>query len=224
MIFDENAPKSSQFQKPIFGRKSLLRNTDGTRTGLSYGLSGALGFVSGLSPLGSRFGQQLDNLVQGGNRPGYLMEQDWYANNVRESEGKANSISTVTGGVADSVRSIASSVAGAMTGTGAAASAVVAPKAPDFGDIGPSDTPVNLNNAGSLSFNPMKPSEDPNVSFRDMLSRRSNQVMTPEQRRRNEIQSRRQGSFLPTQDENFWGTENYSDSPFNTPNFLKIIR
>lgn len=198
MIFDENTPKSSQFQKPVFGGKNWLRKSDGSRTGLSYAISGTLGLASGLSPLGARFGQQLDNLVQGGGRPGYLMDQDWYANNVRQSEGKANSISTITGGVGESIRSIAESVAGAMTGVGSSM-----PKA---------------------DFIPQKPSEDPNISFRDMLSRRNIQAMTPEQRRRNEVQSQRQMSALPIQDENYWGTENLSDSPFSTPNFLKIIR
>jgi hypothetical protein len=223
MIFDENAPKSSQFQKPIFGGKTWLKKADGSRTGLSYGISGALGFISGLTPLGAKFGQQLDNLAQGGKQPEYLMDQDWYANNVRESEGKANSISTITGGIGEAIRSVAevaaavatggasTAITGSLNSIGKSLSETIAPK-------------TDLSGTNSLSFNPMKPSEDPNVSFRDMLSRRSNQVMTPEQRRRNEIQSRRQGSFLPTQDENFWGTENYSDSPFNTPNFLKIIR
>jgi hypothetical protein len=231
MIFDENTPKSSQFQKPIFGGKTLLRKADGSRTGLSYGLSGALGWMSGLSPLGSKFGQQLDNLVQGGKRPDYLMDQDWYANNVRESEGKANSISTITGGAGEAVRSIAETVAGVMTGgastaiTGGLKSAgksiteAIAPQ-----DMGPFDTPVNIGSTNSLKFNPIKPSEDPNVSFRDMLSRRSNQVMTSEQRRMNEIQSRRQMNLLPTQDENFWGTQAYSDTPPFTPNFSKIMR
>ena len=81
--------------------------------------------------------------------------------------------------------------------------------------MGPFDTPVNIGSTNSLKFNPIKPSEDPNVSFRDMLSRRSNQVMTPEQR---------QKSSLSTQNQDYWGTQTYSDTPPFTPNFFKIMR
>lgn len=217
-LFDENTPQLNYFQKPIFGKKTLLRNPNGTRTGLSTALTASLSFIGGLSPLGSETGRSLDNLIQGGERPKYLTDQDWYAENVRSSEANANAVGTVVGGVADSVRVIAQQAAGALTGTGAAAQVAtgVATPSTGSGSIIPALKPPVLESP-----------TDPDQPFRSMLKRK-NTAMTPEQRRQNQIEAQRQMGQLPAFDANPDPNDYrfYSDTPLGggVPNFLKGIR
>ena len=220
-LFDENTPQLNYFQKPIFGKKTLLRNPNGTRTGLSTALTAGLSWMGGLSPLGSEAYRGLDNLIQGGERPKYLTDQDWYAENVRSSEANANAVGTVVGGVADSVRGLAEQAAGALTGTGAAANIATGITTPDTTPK-PDFKPTVINPTGVVT------PTDPNTTFQQMLKRRPNTVMTPEQRRQNQIEAQRQMGQLPAFDANPDPNDYrfYSDTPLGggVPNFLKGIR
>ena len=220
-LFDETTPQLNYFQKPIFGKKTLLRRPDGTRTGLSTALTAGLSWMGGLSPLGSQAFQGLDNLIQGSDGPKYLTEQDWYANNVNQSQAKATAIGSVVGGVADTVRGITEQVAGSLTGTGATAAVAT-------GISTPQQAKSQLPAATAISTSNVVSPTDPNVSFQELLKKRSNQVMTPEQRRKNEAESLRQLNRLPTYDANAdpndWRF--FSDTPPSggVPDFLKGIR
>ena len=226
MIFDVNAPKSSQFKKPTFGNKTLLRDRYGNRTGLSYALSAGVNWMSALSPMGAGVGQQLDNLIQNNNVPSYLMDQEWYRNNVETSNAKGQATGQVAGTIGSEVRGVVEKLAGAMTGTSAAAASVVSQSA--------SSAPKSSGAAtGSLSLlkpNPVKATEDPSKTFQSMLSRK-NVVMTPEQRRLNQINSQKQMLALPTYDNEIDNNMSsdinpfrfyLSDTPSIVPNFLKL--
>ena len=226
MIFDVNAPKSSQFRKPTFGNKTLLRDQYGNRTGLSNALSAGINWMSALSPLGQGIGQQLDNLIQNNNVPSYLMDQEWYRNNVESSNTKGQAIGQVAGTIGSEVRGIVEKLAGSMTGTSAAAGSIVSgsslstPQAPR-----PESAQVS-----SLNVRPLKSTEDPSRTFQSMLSKKA-VVMTPEQRRINQINSQKQMLALPTYDSevdnNISSDTNpfrfyLSDTPSIVPNFLKL--
>lgn len=223
MIFDVEAPKSSQFKKPVFGSKTLLRDQYGKRTGFSNLLSAGLSWYSALSPLGAEAGQQLDNLIQNNNVPSYLKEQDWYANNVETSNAKGQQISQIVGAVGTQVKGVVETVAGAMTGMPVSSIS-------SAGGKSSSKATSSIPTPDAIKSLPMKPTEDPSKTFQSLLSKKS-VVMTPEQRRLSQVNSQRQMLALPTYDsevDNNMSSDNnpfrfyLSDTPSIVPNFLKL--
>lgn len=213
MLFDETSPTLKYFQKPIFGKKTLLRNPDGSRTGASTALTAALSWMGGLSPLGSEAGIGLDNLIQGGPAPKYLSDQEWYQNNVDASAAKANAIGSVVGGVADTVRGVAEQVAGSLTGTGAVAGiATGATPKSDGGIIPKLKAPSVSKPVEAKPISQLSPT-DPNVRFDEIFKPRKNQVLTPDQRIQQEQKTKRQMQYLPQYDESDDGSWRfYSDT------------
>lgn len=223
MIFDVEAPKSSQFKKPVFGSKTLLRDQYGKRTGFSNLLSAGIGFASGFSPLGAEVGQKLDNLIQNNNVPSYLKEQDWYANNVETSNAKGQQIGQISGMVGTQVKGVVETVAGAMTGMPVSSIS-------SAGGKSSSKATSSIPTPDAMKSLPMKPTEDPSKTFQSLLSKKS-VVMTPEQRRLSQVNSQRQMLALPTYDsevDNNMSSDNnpfrfyLSDTPSIVPNFLKL--
>lgn len=225
MIFDVEAPKSSQFKKPVFGSKTLLRDQYGKRTGFSNLLSAGIGFASGFSPLGAEVGQKLDNLIQNNNVPSYLKEQDWYANNVETSNAKGQQIGQISGMVGTGLKDLGLTVASVMTGLPLSGLSKKS-KGNGAGEKATSSIPT----PDAMKSLPMKPTEDPSKTFQSLLSKKS-VVMTPEQRRLSQVNSQRQMLALPTYDsevDNNMSSDNnpfrfyLSDTPSIVPNFLKL--
>ncbi len=210
MLFDETSPTIKYFQKPIFGKKTMLKNPDGSRTGASTALTATTSWLSGLSPLGSEAGRSIDNLIQGGASPKYLADQEWYQNNVDQAQGKADAIGSAVGGAADSVRGIAGQVVGMLTGTGAAAGIATGAATKTGGGVIPSPKTQTIKELSPIGQ--MSPT-DPSVKFNQMLRNPKFQALTTDQRIQQDQRAKKQMQYLPQFDENDASFGLYSDTP-----------